>query len=334
MDSANISIRYLGPKKKVVRAGFHKTPNLKKAFAEFERFFEEKLAQGYTHWIMDLQGLAFPTSSMIAFFISATVRTRARGGEVTLINASKSARNNFVTFSPLTFLSIEDDERMVLRDFELAVTDHSEETSEPAALFDEADIAEPPEVDVFSDMAAEKTDRPAQKAPKPQQRTKAENHSPAPIPNIATRDAVAHTAGPRQYNFETTSSPSNLYAMCNFVVDHAAQAGISEKQISKIKISIYEACLNVIEHAYHSRPDNPIKLTVTYDQKQFKVEILDHGLSFNERKRKQYDVEEAMKNRQTGGFGMHIIERAMDEIDYVSDPVNGNCLTLIKHLPA
>ncbi|HHL71334.1 MAG TPA: hypothetical protein ENJ29_02385 [Bacteroidetes bacterium] len=325
MNSANISIRYLGPDKKVVRAGFHKTSNLKKAFAEFELFFEEKLKQGYTHWIMDLQGLAFPTSSMIAFFISATVRTRSHGGEVTLINASESARNNFVTFSPLTFLSIENDERQVLRDFdvELGTPSHHENTT----ILDGVDIAEPPEVDVFSEIVQ---DDPAPAADK----NHPQEDEVAPLPNIATRDTRAHSSEKRQYRFETESSPSNLYAMCNFVVEHAAHAGISEKHISKIKISIYEACLNVIEHAYHSRPGNPIELRVAYDSSQFKVEILDHGLSFNERKRREYDVEAAMENRQTGGFGMHIIERAMDEIDYVSDPVNGNCLTLIKHLPA
>jgi anti-sigma regulatory factor (Ser/Thr protein kinase) len=27
---------------------------------------------------------------------------------------------------------------------------------------------------------------------------------------------------------------------------------MSEKEIGKIKIAVYEACLNVIEHAYHS----------------------------------------------------------------------------------
>jgi anti-sigma regulatory factor (Ser/Thr protein kinase) len=40
----------------------------------------------------------------------------------------------------------------------------------------------------------------------------------------------------------------------------------------------------------------------------------------------------AMDHRQTGGFGLYIIRRSMNEIDYQADRVKGNRLTLTKYI--
>ena len=147
--------------------------------------------------------------------------------------------------------------------------------------------------------------------------------------NIATR---AESESEHSYHLRVESIASNLYRLCDFVTGHAHQAGMEEKEIGKIKIAVYEACLNVIEHAYHSNPNHWIDLTVNYTSAQFAIIIQDKGLPFEMPKSKEYDVEEAMQKRRSGGFGLHIIHRATDEVDYKADPINGNRLTMSKKL--
>lgn len=128
------------------------------------------------------------------------------------------------------------------------------------------------------------------------------------------------------------SSSNNLYTICDFVTNFAEKAGFNSKEIGKIKIAVYEASLNVIEHAYRSNPDNWIDVWVECENQRFKVIIQDNGIGFEGLKTTDYNVVSAMDHRQTGGFGLYIIRRSMDEIDYESDRVNGNRLTLIKYL--
>jgi anti-sigma regulatory factor (Ser/Thr protein kinase) len=71
---------------------------------------------------------------------------------------------------------------------------------------------------------------------------------------------------------------------------------------------------------------------VDFDRDKFTIVIQDYGLSFEFKGHNRYDVQAAMEGRQTGGFGLYIIQRSMDEISYQADPVRGNRLTLVKYL--
>jgi anti-sigma regulatory factor (Ser/Thr protein kinase) len=59
--------------------------------------------------------------------------------------------------------------------------------------------------------------------------------------------------------------------------------------------------------------------TSKYDEKKLVIIIQDWGESFKLDPSRSYDVEQAVKDRRIGGFGMHIIRRSMDEIRYLSD---------------
>ncbi|GEM_PF-832811 len=137
---------------------------------------------------------------------------------------------------------------------------------------------------------------------------------------------------PRAFRIRVKSQIESLYKICDFVINLAGQAGIPEKELGKIKVTVYEASLNVIEHAYHSDPDEWIVVTVQVDLQRFIIIIQDWGESFNFDDSKKYDVNKAVQDRKTGGFGLFIIQRSMDQVQYKSDPLNGNRLILIKNL--
>jgi anti-sigma regulatory factor (Ser/Thr protein kinase) len=149
---------------------------------------------------------------------------------------------------------------------------------------------------------------------------------------IKIDEPAAATGEEKKFQLRVESRTANLYQLCDFVISHAFAAGINEKEISKIKIAVYEACLNVIEHAYHSHPDEWIDLRVRYSPERFMIIIQDNGLSFEMKPAKDYDVHEVIDERRSGGFGLHIIRRAMDSVEYLPDAVNGNRLVMVKRL--
>ncbi|MGH7453321.1 MAG: ATP-binding protein [bacterium] len=343
----------------------------------FEDFVNKHLAKGYLHFHLDLGDIPFPSTRFIALLIALTVRTRRRHGEITLSHVTDTARNNFATFSALSYLTLAPEATTVLEP--LAETVQMER---PAAQ-----NTKMPAASEKRTVSAGAKNAPARKplpsvatTPQPASQPYVVNlpaaafaankneELPAPVPltsphqaginlllenTVLTEEATALAdivdpplvqeiarkieeppAPTLEKNFQirVESRASNLYQLCDFVTVHATQAGISEKEIGKIKIAVYEACLNVIEHAYHSRPDEWIDLEVGYSPDKFTIAITDHGLSFEMKPPTAYDVQEVMDKRRSGGFGLHIIRRSMDNVEYHPDVINGNRLIMIKKL--
>ena len=64
----------------------------------------------------------------------------------------------------------------------------------------------------------------------------------------------------------------------------------------------------------------------------FKVSIIDHAEPFDFFGIKSYNVTESFEHRARGGYGTYIIRHAVDDVAYISDPGEGNRLTLIKRI--
>jgi len=254
--------------------------------------------------VLDLQKIKLPPTTFIVSLIEATSEARRMGGNIKLINLNPSIRNNLVTFSPRTYLSIELSEKYALEDFG--------ETFELDMEFDISD-------NVISQglAATDGTD------PKPD---KEQNEQSAAANSIRELIAVARD------RIRVKSKVENLYEICDFVLEKAEKAGFDVRERGKIKVTVYEACLNVVEHAYFSNPKHWINVFAGYDKDKFIIIIQDWGESFEFDPSRPYDVEQAVKDRRTGGFGLHIIRRSVDEISYSSDPKEGNCLILVKYL--
>lgn len=285
----------------LVKLQFEKNSNQQAGLQEVIAAFDDFLADGRRNFIFDLQNVPFPSTSFIAFLITATMRARRAHGDVKLVNVADSAKNNLVTFSPLTYLSVEDHETEAQPHLVMDTQGNG------GAQNKLVDIADSPAV---ASLPADPPGQPRQS-------------------NIATR---MESDCEHSHHLKVESVAANLYRLCDFVAAHAHQAGMEEKEIGKTKIAVYEACLNVIEHAYHSNPNYWIDLWVNYTREQFTIIIQDHGLPFEMPESKPYDVQDAMEKRRTGGFGLHIIRRSMDDIDYKADANIGNRLTMIKKL--
>lgn len=132
-------------------------------------------------------------------------------------------------------------------------------------------------------------------------------------------------------SIEIPSQVSALYKACDFVLNFLHDTHLDEAELGKIKIAVYEGCLNAIEHAYHSDPNQIVKVTVEKDHEKAIITVIDRGAGFTVNHDDDFDVVKAAKNRRTGGMGLHIIRRSMDDVDYRVDPVLGNKLIMVKY---
>ena len=271
---------------------------------ELEKIIRHCFNENKFNIILDLEQVKIPPTKFIVTLIEATSQARRMGGDIKLINLNQSVRNNLVTFSCRTYLSIESSENYALYDFG--------ETFDPHSEFD------------ISDTVINKTlikkERTEQKPDSEQQ------EQPVAADSIGKLIAIARE------RIRVNSKIENLYQICDFVLDRAEKAGFDLRERGKIKVTVYEACLNVVEHAYFSNPECWINVYVGCDEEKLVILIQDWGESFEFDPSRPYDVEQAVKDRRTGGFGLHIIRRSVDEISYLSDLKEGNRLILVKYL--
>jgi len=282
-----------------------------------EATLDSCLKNGDSRIILDLKNIRYPSTRLLTLLVEATSRARRANGDLKIINLSSAVKTDLSAFSPEEYLTIESDEKAAVNYFRDLPPPKKEQII-PATRIDEADTqdesAEKPEaefdpVDIAEDPIIEKLGN-----------------------SFTPEKELAEEEKPQKYHLRVSSEAKNLYEICDFVTKYAEKAGFNSKEVGKTKIAVYEACLNVVEHAYHSNPDNYIDVWVEYDDERIVIEIKDYGIGFEGFSDKSYDVYSAMDGRQTGGFGLYIIRRSMDELDYEANGTEGNTLRMIKYL--
>ncbi|MFQ5823805.1 MAG: ATP-binding protein [bacterium] len=293
MSTTKIEVERVPGFKHVVRIPLTNYEDTQSMLKILQDTFDTCFSHGDSKIIVDLKSIQFPTTSLIVLLIEATSRARRLNGDVKLINVSRFAKNNLATFTPMSYLSVQSDEKYVLEEFQ------DSESLVQAPINPIEDIAEVPLVDKIDE---------------------------------SLEDFNKKNEHELRNHLRVKSTPANLYNICDFVTEFAEKAGMNARETGKTKIAVYEACLNVVEHAYHSNPDNWIDVWVDFDKHKFSIVVQDYGLGFEFKGMKHYDALEALNGRQTGGFGLYIIQRSMDEVDYQSDPNHGNRLIMVKYL--
>lgn len=108
---------------------------------------------------------------------------------------------------------------------------------------------------------------------------------------------------------------------------------ISDAIKTDIIIALDEAVTNVIMHSYEMKQhkDNKIVCKMTILDNEIKIEIRDQGKPFlpEEHKTSEFDINDDKK----GGFGLLIMNKIMDNIDFQRDDNKSeNILIMTKHL--
>jgi serine/threonine-protein kinase RsbW len=280
--------------------------------------------------LLDFMHLKHLPSSFISYLIEITGRARRNGGDVYLLNVSPTLRGDFLAFNPLAFLRVADEGEVgdfhndPAGDLNFAGIEGRLHGSKEGGTESSADDLESSlsldsilNLDIDSELSEKDNG--------------AETETALPAPQVPSSFAE------EEDEFESErlvvhSREDQLYRLTDFVERFARKVGFGDTEVSRIKISVYEAAHNIIEHAYGYDPNRVIEMYVKREGDEFRIIFFDRGKGFEYDPDRDYDAEEAVEERRTGGFGLHIIRRSMDDVIYETHPKWGNRLILVKKI--
>jgi serine/threonine-protein kinase RsbW len=136
----------------------------------------------------------------------------------------------------------------------------------------------------------------------------------------------------RTFALHVPSSTENLAMIRDFVNSIGSQAGMSAGEIANVELAVDEACANVIEHAYQGDHTREVMVRVTLEEDTLYIRVVDTGRSFDPETVDMPDLRKLMKARKSGGLGLGLMKRLMDEVQYEMIPGQKNELMMVKRL--
>ncbi len=116
----------------------------------------------------------------------------------------------------------------------------------------------------------------------------------------------------------------------DFVVEVCEDAGFSQRDTSNTKLAVDEACTNIIKHAYADKDSTgDIRVRAEIVAGELTLSLFDTGTHFDFTAVKDPDLDQYVETGRKGGFGVFLINRLMDGVDYRAAD-GGNELTLVK----
>lgn len=122
----------------------------------------------------------------------------------------------------------------------------------------------------------------------------------------------------------------NLDLVRSFVEHACRKAGGDEVACFSLKLAVDEACTNLVLHGYREDPGGELVVAFADTGDRMVVTITDSAEPFLPEAIPRPDREPGWESRPASGLGWHLIQRTMDEVEYLPDGRNGNRLVLAK----
>jgi serine/threonine-protein kinase RsbW len=105
---------------------------------------------------------------------------------------------------------------------------------------------------------------------------------------------------------------------------------LDEDSLTKLELAVTEACSNIVKHAYHGRADQSIHLEAELFPSKVSILLQYSGDPFDP----TTAPTPRLDGSQSSGFGVYLINRAVDEVHYYCDERGRNCISLVKKFGA
>lgn len=129
-------------------------------------------------------------------------------------------------------------------------------------------------------------------------------------------------------NLQIDALPDALQQMRHRLHDTLAGAGLAKPLREQLVLAVNEACMNVIQHAYHETAGKQIRLRVSREPDLLRFTIEDDAPCIDPGCVKPRDLSDV----RPGGLGVHFIREIMDEMHFHACGTRGNRLELVKRL--
>jgi anti-sigma regulatory factor (Ser/Thr protein kinase) len=130
-----------------------------------------------------------------------------------------------------------------------------------------------------------------------------------------------------------TNDLTALWRVRELVQQGVERGGFPVEHRNRLQIAVDEAVTNIIEHGYADQPPGAatIELVLTVDRDAFRIDIQDHGQTFDPEKLADVDIRRHVEAGSNGGLGVFLMRRIMDLIEYHAETGRKNRLVLVKY---
>jgi len=131
--------------------------------------------------------------------------------------------------------------------------------------------------------------------------------------------------------FHLKNDLSEINRLANIVLKFGKHNNLDEEIVGDLRLVLDEIVTNIISYGYENNTDQQICICICYKDDEISVEVKDEGKPFNPIEAPGPDIEKPFEERETGGLGIYIVRKLMDELEYRS--IEGkNILIMKKHL--
>jgi len=135
---------------------------------------------------------------------------------------------------------------------------------------------------------------------------------------------------PNTYRLTVPSIPDRITEVDEFLESALRQAGLAEEIIADIAISVTEIVNNAIDHGNAGDSEKMVRLELTIDVDEVKIEVTDEGEGFNPETVADPLAQENLLREV--GRGIFIVRHLMDTVDIDSVPGRGTMVQITKKL--
>jgi len=114
----------------------------------------------------------------------------------------------------------------------------------------------------------------------------------------------------------------------DFATSVARKIGLSDARIEDLKTAVSEACLNAMEHGNKMDPEKKVIVTLTVEDSRLKIDVHDDGKGIGQIEPPRIEDQIEGKYRARG-WGMFLIKRLVDGVDFETRPEGGNVVRMI-----
>jgi sigma-B regulation protein RsbU (phosphoserine phosphatase) len=111
----------------------------------------------------------------------------------------------------------------------------------------------------------------------------------------------------------------------------AAATGLPDEIRRRVNMVFDELLNNIISYGFDDEQEHVMEVRVGLDRQRLVIEILDDGRPFNPFSQEAPDTTLPLEARSIGGLGIHLVQKAMDEVSY-ERRIEKNLVKLVKRV--
>jgi anti-sigma regulatory factor (Ser/Thr protein kinase) len=116
--------------------------------------------------------------------------------------------------------------------------------------------------------------------------------------------------------FELKNNLSELDRLIDHLEEFCQRLSLPMNTVCQVELAIEEVFVNTVTYGYNDCNEHLINIMISYDNGSLILEMEDDGIPFNPLCAKVPDIRCPIENRETGGLGIYLTKRFIDDIAY------------------